>query len=203
MQHSESIEQIGLALAKAQGELSEAGKDAKAHGYQYATLASVLDVIRPVAAKYEIAYHQSLHTPTAETVAVELTLIHKGEWLQDTLVLPLIKSNRMNDAQAMGASITYGRRYQLAAAFGISQADTDAAVDQAPDYISEKQYQDLLELLREKGKRPDELLHYLQKAQHFRHHNLRQITQSQLIPIREIIARSEPADQPVEEQEHA
>jgi hypothetical protein len=66
--------------------------------------------------------------------------MHKsGEWIEDTLVLPLSK----RDPQAAGSAITYARRYSLQAIAGVPSADDDGEF--AMDRVTNKkpQYMEL------------------------------------------------------------
>lgn len=131
MKTSESIAQISVALAACQGELQDAAKSSSNPAFKnqatgkaakYADLAEVLQTIRPVAAKHGISYVQAVEDgPRQDTIAVSTRLMHKGEWLEGTIVLPLGQKT----AQGAGGCATYGRRYGLAAMFGISQEDDD------------------------------------------------------------------------------
>ena len=58
-------------------------------------------------------------------VALTTRLIHaSGEWIEDTLIMPIPVVGKSNDAQAYGAALTYARRYALTAMLGIV-ADED------------------------------------------------------------------------------
>jgi len=116
------------ALSKAQGEFEHAIKDSKNPHLRskYADLASVLDVTKPVLHKYGLSYIQH---PSAEgdRVSVRTMLCHSsGQFVESTLTLPI---GRTKDAQGVGSSITYARRYALAAILGIAQDDDDGNSD--------------------------------------------------------------------------
>jgi len=132
MNKSETIGHLSLALSKLQSEVPNVPKDAKAYGYWYAELSRVLEITRPLCAKYELAVTQLCGTDAAG-VSVETVLLHSsGEWLSSTLVLPVTVGKGMSQAQAVGSCISYGRRYALTALLGIAQVDNDAAVVVAP-----------------------------------------------------------------------
>ena len=123
MQTSDSIAAIATAFAEAQGHLKGATKDAKNPHFRndYATLASVIDAGRESLAKHGLAVLQGLSSD-ATALIVTTRLLHKsGEWIEDSLAVPLAK----HDAQGMGSAATYGRRYALAAMLGIAQVDDD------------------------------------------------------------------------------
>lgn len=136
MQKSETIGQLSLALSRLQGEIQNVSKDKKGHGYMYAELSAVLDVVRPLCAKHELSITQLCGSENnGDYITVETVLLHSsGEWLSGTISLPVTVSKMMTPAQAVGSCISYGRRYSLAALVGIAQADNDAAVraDAAP-----------------------------------------------------------------------
>jgi len=132
MERSESIVEIAKALAQAQGELRDAIKDRDGYGYQYADLAQILQIARPVLSKNGLAVVQSptvRYDERGTRVVVETVLMHvSGEYLVSELEMPVERGKGMSAAQAIGAVITYARRYALAAILGIAQEDTDAAV---------------------------------------------------------------------------
>lgn len=124
MNMSASIAAIAEAFAAAQSELENVTKDKvnPAFKSQYATLAAVLDVVRPVMAKHGIAIIQAPGNNEHGHITVTTTLAHKsGEWMSSTVVVPTPK----NDAQGVGSAISYGRRYSLAAMCGVAQEDDD------------------------------------------------------------------------------
>lgn len=123
MNKSETIGKLAKAIALAQLEVENAVKDTKNEFFKssYADLAAVLNVIRPVFSKHNIAIVQlpSFASPIA---SVETMLIHEsGEFISNVCSSPVGKQ----DAQGIGSAITYLRRYSLAAFCGIAQEDDD------------------------------------------------------------------------------
>lgn len=128
MNKSETIGALALALSKLQGEAQNLQKDKQGYGYKYAELSSVLEEIRPLLTKFELAVTQLCGTE-GDKVTIETVLLHSsGEWLSSTLALPVHVGKGMTQAQAIGSCISYGRRYALAALVGIAQTDNDAAI---------------------------------------------------------------------------
>lgn len=124
MHTSDTINEIAAALAKAQAEISNVVKDAANPHFrsQYATLAAVLDVARPVLAKNGISIMQPAGSDETGNVVVETMLAHSsGQWMRSSIACRPAKA----DAQGMGSVITYLRRYSLASMVGIAQADDD------------------------------------------------------------------------------
>ena|SRR5437763_136570 len=132
MRMSESIKELSTALAKFQGEVKNPNNEATNPQFRskYAPLDVVINTVKPLLAKYGLSFIQSTSTQ-AETVGVTTLLMHdSGEWIEsDTLYLPAYQSKsggvKEFNAQAIGASTTYGRRYQLSAILGISSEDDD------------------------------------------------------------------------------
>lgn len=139
-EQSEQIDQIATALALVQGELKDADRDTQGHGYDYADLSQVLAIIRPIAAKHGISFVQPIMDSPNGKVVIETKLMHKsGQWMRSSFSLNAVENKKMSGAQAVGAACTYGRRYALAATFGITQQDTDASNKLIEDVLNEFQ----------------------------------------------------------------
>ncbi len=123
MQKSESIASLAAALAKAQGEVENASKNAANQHFKsrYADLAEVINTVRPVFSKHGLAIAQ-FPAFDGGTASVETVITHSsGEWMAGVCSAPVSKQ----DAQGVGSAITYLRRYSLAAVAGIAQEDDD------------------------------------------------------------------------------
>lgn len=130
---SESIKEIATALAKAQGSMKGAVKDANNPFFKskYADLASVVEAIRDAFSKNGLSYIQTVEPSDKDEVRVKTVLMHSsGEWLDcGFLAVPTAK----HDAQAFGSALTYARRYSLSAACGVAPEDDDGnAATKAP-----------------------------------------------------------------------
>lgn len=124
MRMSEQINDLASALSKAQGEMRGAIKDSKNPFFKssYADLTSVWDACREALSKNSLAVVQT--TAPADTgIAVVTTLMHSsGQWILGELRMQPAKL----DPQVVGSTITYARRYALAAIVGVSPEDDDA-----------------------------------------------------------------------------
>ena len=124
MKTSEEIKQIIPALIKVQAQIKGMRPDASNPFFKnkYITLDGILEYIRPLLVDADILLIQNAHSE-GEYSEVVTTLIHKsGEYIEtDTLRLKPSK----NDAQQIGSSITYAKRYQLSALLGISSEVDD------------------------------------------------------------------------------
>jgi hypothetical protein len=114
------------ALIAAQAEFPTIGKDASGYNYKYATLASVVEAVRPTLKEHGLAFAQ-LVVGSSDLVTI---LMHEsGQTLTcHTEIVPTTLSGKSSAAQQFGAAITYARRYALTAMLGLaSDEDTDGA----------------------------------------------------------------------------
>jgi hypothetical protein len=133
MNTSDTINEIAGALAKAQGAMKPAVKDANNPHFKskYADLASNVEAARAPLADNGIAVLQEA-TTGERGISVATRLVHSsGQWIAfDPLTVPLSKQ----DAHGVGSALTYARRYALGAALGLVAEDDDgnAAVSHPP-----------------------------------------------------------------------
>ncbi len=124
MDKSENINELAAALAKAQGELKNAGKNSDNPYFKskYADLAEILNTVREPLAKYGLAITQLYDGMNGKDIAVTTMLMHSsGQYIANTGNYPVSKQ----DIQGVGSAITYARRYSLAAMLGLAQEDDD------------------------------------------------------------------------------
>lgn len=127
MTKSEQINELAAALAKAQGAMQTAKKDATNPHFKssYADLAAVWAACRKPLTDHGLSVVQSprmTFVGNAALVEVETTLLHQsGQWMADTITVPVSKL----DAQGVGSAVTYARRYALAAFASVAPDDDD------------------------------------------------------------------------------
>ncbi len=126
---SDTIGKIAFALSKAQASLENATKDKKGftEKHRYATLSSCLDALKQPFFENNLAFTQLVSLYEGEMVLITLLIHESGEWLKSIFPLKHEVARGMNDMQAIGSAISYGRRYSLCAATGLGQEDDDAA----------------------------------------------------------------------------
>ena len=129
MQHSESIKSIAKSLLRVQCQVGKVRKDGRGHNYVYPTLDHVIDVVRPLLTEAGIAVTQCMdQTGTGkDTLTTTLMDAESGEWIRSSYSLNAAGMKGVNDAQQMGAAITYARRYCLLAILNIAPGDDDDA----------------------------------------------------------------------------
>ena len=123
MTRSDSIAALAAALSKAQATMTSAKKDSTNPHFKsrYADLASVWDACRESLTKNGLAVVQ-LPGKDEAGYYVETVLTHSsGEFVSCKLHIVPIK----DDPQGLGSSITYARKYALAAIAGIAPDDSD------------------------------------------------------------------------------
>ena len=120
MKNSEQINELAVALNKAQADFMVAKKDAKNPFFKskYATLNAVYEAVAEALLKNGLSVIQPIVGD-----AVETTLIHtSGQFI--TSSCPIVCA-KQNDPQAMGSAITYARRYSLASLLGVMTDEDD------------------------------------------------------------------------------
>lgn len=124
---SANLNELMPELIQAISQLGNLSKDKQGYGYKYAELSKVLDTCRPILAEHNLVITQLVTVLNDEPTLVT-TLFHKsGQFLRSCY--PLVKAGvkQANDAQQVGAAITYARRYALTAMLFMAQEDDDAA----------------------------------------------------------------------------
>jgi hypothetical protein len=123
---------ISAVLASALPALGAVHKNKKNPAFKsnYADLTAVLSAIAPVA-EYGLWFRQ-VPVQIDGGVGIETIYVHESGQELSAGVTP-VPVNK-NDAQGLGSAISYGRRYGLMTAFGLSADDDDgnAAVRAAP-----------------------------------------------------------------------
>lgn len=131
MRTSETTDKLFKALVEAAPEITGIQKTKQANGngrfgYKYATLDSLIDMLRQVLPKHGIWFMQ-MPTTCENALELKTRVFHQsGEWLEDSIICEKTEISNGNDTQKLGASITYFRRYALASIFGVANdEDTD------------------------------------------------------------------------------
>lgn len=134
---SESIAELAAALSKAQAQIEGAKQDSKNPFFKsdYADLTSVWAACRKPLTDHGLAIIQTVEPREENKMVLITTLAHaSGQWIKSYLPLVITKM----DPQGVGASITYARRFALAAIVGICPKDDDAEEIMKPVREQEK-----------------------------------------------------------------
>jgi len=145
---------FAAALANFQCSQPSIGYNADgAHNARYATLDHIMDRIRPSLAKHGLSVTFDSEATAADSDAndggINITCIVRhacGHSERASFFTPREKtSNRMNNTQREGSAMSYGRRYALCLALGLTTGDVDddAQMAGAAEPITESQLADL------------------------------------------------------------
>ena len=120
---SNKLDKLGKALAAAQGEMKGAKKDSVNPFFKsgYADLHTVIESSFPFLSKHGLCVIQGNDDTDGNFYVTTMLLHESGQWIKSKLKMPVEKPN----AQGVGATITYARRFALSAIVGIAQYDDD------------------------------------------------------------------------------
>ena len=114
---------LNAAIAKAQGEFPPIPKDktakAGSYSYDYADLASILGLVRPVLSKHGLALIQRLENPSGGGPSIRTELRHAD----GGVIAASFPLGEWQTPQQLGSMVTYIRRYATVAILGIATED--------------------------------------------------------------------------------
>ena len=99
----------------------------KAHNTWYAPMEDIVKITQPILSKYGFSISFLTDQNGLESVTTTCVLMHRdGHSIETKLTLPTKSvSNSMNAMQAVGAAITYTRRYTICGILNIATGDDD------------------------------------------------------------------------------
>ena len=121
--NSENINELLTALSKAQGKMTAASKDSSNPFYKskYADLNSIWSACREALSENGLSVVQTMHKEESGQLYMKTTLGHSsGQWMASMLPIVPAKDGSKNELQALGSTLTYLRRYMLAAIVGVA-----------------------------------------------------------------------------------
>lgn len=131
MNKSTSLMEIAKALTLAQAEMKPVAMNSVNPFLKnrFADLGAMIEASRPVLAKHGLSLSQFPTVGEHGDVGITTILMHaSGEWLENTVALPLETEKGKSQAQVAGSIITYLRRYSWAAVLGLyADEDLDGA----------------------------------------------------------------------------
>ncbi len=123
MKMTEQINELFAALAKAQGQMEDAEKDATNPHFRsrYANLASVRRAVRKPLSDNGLILSQFIRTGDG-FIEIETILGHQsGQYMSETTPFPV----QQFTPQGIGSSISYARRYTAMAILGLAASEDD------------------------------------------------------------------------------
>ena len=134
MKHSESIVNLSSALVAAQAEMPAAEMDSfnSFTKSRFASLGAIISASQPTCAKHGLCVLQ-FPVSVASEIGLTTRIIHSsGEWIEETITLPMSGEKGKTAAQEVGSVITYFRRYSMQSALRM-YADEDTDGNRLPD----------------------------------------------------------------------
>lgn len=143
MQTSEQTSNLLKAMIEAAPEISSISKSKQAYGYKYATLDSLIDMLRLVLPKHGLWFMQMPTRFDGKSTLTTRVFHESGEWIEDSIEMTDTElQGKANDTQKVGASITYFRRYALSSIFGVaSDEDVDGNLNSKKPPEQKQTYQ--------------------------------------------------------------
>lgn len=150
---------FNAAMAKMQGDLPRVARTAKGQSSRYAPLEDINNRVMPVLQANGFAVTFSVKQLEKE-IRVVTKLIHRDGHSESTEIsLPHDTSGNKNNVQAVGSSISYGKRYGICAILNISTGDdTDGQHANSPvnkalgvDYITLAEVKEIHALFTKAG----------------------------------------------------
>jgi hypothetical protein len=130
MDKSENIAELAAALVLAQADFGKVKFDKTVAGrYKYASLVAILDTVKQALNSKGISILQNV-SGNDGAVTVTTTLLHaSGQFITSEPFTAAVHVNKgMTPTQAIGATVTYLKRYSLAAMLSVAaDEDTDAS----------------------------------------------------------------------------
>jgi hypothetical protein len=127
---SENIEMLAAALAKAQGVIANPAFDAVNPHFKnrYATLGAHIEAVRGAFPANGLSVVQFVQSPERDRVSLTTRILHSsGQWIEST-----VSASTGAKVQEIGSTVTYLRRYALAAIVGIvGEEDDDGESDRS------------------------------------------------------------------------
>lgn len=128
-------------FAQMQPELPAIEKKGQAHNTKYAKYEDIVNALRPHLGKFGFGFSHKVNQ-TDNKIEVVCTLTHRSGYSESTqFIAAADASGSKNAVQAVGSTISYGKRYTLLALLGIATEDEDT--DGNSDFISEEQVQEI------------------------------------------------------------
>lgn len=120
-----AMEQFNTAMAMMQDDMPSIEERGQAHNTKYATFEDINDIAKPIMKRHGFAVSFRVHNIQG---GIEVTgvLMHRGGHREETtMTLPLDTSGSKNAVQAVGSSVSYGKRYVMSALLNITTRGAD------------------------------------------------------------------------------
>lgn len=136
-------EEFSKAFSRFQSELPEVIKDKKVLNkdgtirYQYASLDTILNIIKPFLAKHNLSITFKTQTNNDSITVICIVRHILGHAEETSFTLPIDDSPHISKIQRFGSTLTYARRYALSLALGILSTDEDNDASNEAETVAE------------------------------------------------------------------
>jgi len=137
--------EIRKAIANFQGEMPIVAKTKVVHNrdgslrYKYAPIDEIVKISAPILAKHGLSVTIDTQFNEHNVVVTAIVQhIHGGE-RKSSFIIPIMKSDYMNDAQAVASALTYAKRYAYCNVLGIMTGDEDDDAQAVSKEVETKQ----------------------------------------------------------------
>ena len=112
-----------VAVSQMQSELPTVVCDIDGHNSKYASFDNIKKTVNPILSKYGFKDLYYINQ-NEKSVTINVKLMHKsGHFEETSITLPHETSGNKNAVQAIGSTISYGRRYGLLSILGVATGD--------------------------------------------------------------------------------
>jgi hypothetical protein len=150
---SQARKAFDKAIAAAKAKITPIQRNAKGHNdKRYADFAAIAKVVDPILSEHGLSYR--FRTAQSDRISVTCILSHEaGHSEETTLTGPPDASGSKNAIQAIGSTLTYLQRYSLVQMLGLAAAaDDDGKAGGSVETVTQKQADDLTDLIEAHGK---------------------------------------------------
>lgn len=113
------------AFAEMQPEIPSVIKTGRTNNATYAKYEKIVESIQPILGKHGFGFSHRVNQSNGQ-IEVVCILSHRGGHSEETqFIAPADTSGSKNSVQAIGSTVSYGKRYTLNALLGISTKDED------------------------------------------------------------------------------
>jgi hypothetical protein len=125
----EKVQNIYQRLVKFQSLIRLVNKDSKGYGYKYSSLDEIVKTIDKPLFESGLAFFHTVKDNKMTCILADID----GNTIESSTDMVAIQSKGMNEAQALGAVMTYLRRYTLTSVLGlVTEEDLDATIEVKP-----------------------------------------------------------------------
>lgn len=151
------------AMALAMVKIPSIEKESQGQTNKFAAFESINKIVKPIISKHGLFITFRTEFQSDDFLLVTSKITHKSGYSEETSMrFPFDNSGNKNDIQAVGSSISYGKRYTMSALLGIATHDEDDDGFSTSKTIGKKEIETLNNGLNQSGVRLDALCEYME-----------------------------------------